>query len=133
MARVLITGGSGYVGSNIAKELVRIGCEAIVLFDLVPPKHQYCLSLDVNNNSKDINSDSKSKVVYVRGDICNYDSIDNAMKVYGINAVYHVAGYGLSGDSNLPAYDYETNMVNVFGTENVVKASLNNEVTALGK
>ena len=34
MARYLVTGGAGFIGSNIVEELVRMGEEVIVLDDL---------------------------------------------------------------------------------------------------
>ena len=31
---VLITGGCGYIGSNISRELARLRCKKVILFDL---------------------------------------------------------------------------------------------------
>ena len=46
--------------------------------------------------------------------------------------VFHVAGYGLAGTSNLPAFNCRTQMVNVVGTQNVIDACLQHDVKALG-
>ena len=49
-----------------------------------------------------------------------------------IKGVIHVAGFGLAGTSNLPAFNHKTKEVNVNGTENIIDACLNFNVRALG-
>ena len=72
-----------------------------------------------------------TKVQQFQGDICNFDQMCYAVKVSGATSVIHCAGFGLSGTTNLPAYDAMTQTVNVVGTEAVVKACLANNVTNL--
>ena len=129
---ILITGGCGYIGWNLAKELICLGCGTVVLFDVSPPKYKKHFAKNLNWDSSYMGTNSKCKILYVEGDICNYSFMDDTIKRYSIDAVFHVAGYGLSGNNNLPAHGDRTNTVNIFGTENVVRACLVNNVRALG-
>ena len=136
LTKVLITGGCGYIGFSIAKQLLCSGCDTIILFDLISPKdHAYFDSNSKFNNnvSNTVNDSCNDKMIYIKGDICDYESLANAIKKYDIDAVFHVAGFGLSGNTNLPAFDEQTIAVNVFGTQNVIQSCLKNNVRALGK
>ena len=133
-AKILITGGCGYIGYNLAKELLSIGSETIVLFDLTPPKIQE--EEDSNQNYAHVNygkfRDQRHSIIYVEGDIRDYKCLNETIENYHVNAVFHIAGFGLSGHSNLPVYDDITNSVNILGTKNVVRACIENNVKALG-
>lgn len=132
---VLITGGCGYIGSNISKELVRLGCKKVILFDLASPVHS-CQPYSDHGSSQLVESaksNSRTKVIFVKGDICNYECFNKAIKENNVDSVIHVAGYGLSGNTNMPAHDKRTFRINVFGTQNVVRSCLENGVRALGK
>ena len=122
---VLITGGCGYIGSNISRELVRLECKNVILFDLVSPVHQ-CEA----DETAELNS--RSNFTFVKGDICNYECLNKAIKQNNVDSVIHVAGYGLSGSTNMQAHDKRTLRINVFGTQNVVRSCLENRVKALG-
>ena len=52
---------------------------------------------------------------------------------YYFSGVFHVAGYGMGGNSNLPAFEEVAWQVNVDGTQNVIDACLECNVEALGK
>ena len=66
------------------------------------------------------------------GDIRSKSDIFKAFEGHNIKAVIHVAGFGLAGTSNLPAFNQKTKEVNVNGTENIIDACLNFNVKALG-
>jgi nucleoside-diphosphate-sugar epimerase len=57
----------------------------------------------------------------------------SALASSGACSVIHCAGFGLSGTSNLPAFNGLTRKVNVTGTEVVMEACLRNNVTNLGQ
>ena len=75
----------------------------------------------------------RRKIIYVEGDIRDYQCLNETIKLHRVNSIFHNAGYGLSGNSNLPFYDDVTYSVNVLGTKNVVHACIENNVKALGK
>lgn len=112
--RILITGGCGYVGSNLAKELTKRDYK-VVLYDQLEPQEDLARS---------------TGIIYTRGDILNTNQLSQAFSS-GVDSVIHVAGYGLAGTTNLPAYDEITKQVNLTGTRNVIAACLQHNVKAL--
>lgn len=131
-ARILITGGCGYIGFNLAQHLLGSGYKTIILYDLTPPKYEL-EEIDINQNSRNLDMISKKKIIYVEGDIRDQKHLSESIKLYSVDAVFHIAGYGLSGHSNLPVFDDVTYSVNVLGTKNVVRTCMANNVRALGK
>lgn len=105
LGRILVTGGSGFVGANLVTELLDRGY-AVRSFDRVPsplPDHP---GLEV-----------------VTGDICDHDSVTNA--VAGVDTVFHTAAIiDLMGGASVTAeYRQRSFAVNVGGTENLVRAA----------
>ena len=96
MKKVLLTGGSGYVGSYILKELVNRGyfVNCLIRKDKTIP------------NFKNVN--------VIVGDLLNNESVDEAVK--GVEAVLHVGAAVRVKD---PKINYD---VNVIGTRNVVNS-----------
>lgn len=105
----LITGGAGFIGTNLAIELLKQG-------------HQV-RSLDNYSGGK-LESRFQDGVEYIEGDILNMDDLNKAMQ--GIDGVFHMAA--------LPRVVYsvehpvETHNVNVNGTLNVLMAARDNGV-----
>ena len=58
---------------------------------------------------------------------------DDITKSRGVEAVFHVAGRGHFGSSNLPAHDAATKETTVRGTVNIVGACLQFKVKVLGE
>lgn len=95
--KVFITGGGGFLGSAIVRELCQYGHEVV--------------SFSRNQHP----SLTGREVKHIRGEITDYESLKNAMS--GCEAVFHVAAKtGIWGK-------YETfYAVNVKGTQNVIRA-----------
>jgi threonine 3-dehydrogenase len=101
----LITGGTGYVGSELARLLVERG-EKVVLFDITV-------------NSSRI-ADIANKCTVIQGDLSNYSHVMNAVKDNGIMQIYHL-GSMLTNASDLnPWGSFQTNVI---GTYNVLEAA----------
>lgn len=104
LGRVLVTGGSGFVGANLVSELLERGHQ-VRSFDRAPsplPDHP---GLEV-----------------VEGDICDKDTV--AAAVDGIDTVFHTAAIIelMGGASVTDEYRRRSFAVNVGGTENLVQA-----------
>ncbi len=113
MAKYLVTGGAGFIGSNIAEALVKQKDKVVVFDDLSTGK--------LKNISRWIKT---GQIQFVRGDIRNLSALKRAMK--GVDYVLHVAACRAverSVDNPL-----ETNDVNVTGTLNVLIAARDNKV-----
>lgn len=76
MATYLVTGGAGFIGSNIAEELVRRGEETIVLDDLS------------TGNERNMES-FRSKITFIHGDIRDARTVRKAID--GVDFVLHQA------------------------------------------
>jgi nucleoside-diphosphate-sugar epimerase len=95
--KVLITGGGGFLGRFIARDLIQLGYE---IYSFSRSKHAHLDSLNV---------------IQLTGDLGNYQDVEAALK--GMDAVIHTASQvGMWG-----RYEdfYRTN---VTGTENIIKA-----------
>jgi 3beta-hydroxy-delta5-steroid dehydrogenase/steroid delta-isomerase len=103
LGRVLVTGGSGFVGTNLVTELLDRGLE-VRSFDRVPSPLAHRDGLDA-----------------VVGDIT--DTTDVANAVAGIDTVIHTAAViDLMGGGSAPARE-RSFAVNVGGTRNLVHAA----------
>ena len=105
MSRNLITGGLGYVGSNLAKRLLENG-EEVVIFDISP-------------NSNSIES-IKDDVKMIQGQLGNLAEVLNAVQANNIDCIYHLgAMITMPAEAN-PWAAYSTN---ANGTYHVLEAA----------
>lgn len=105
MSRNLITGGLGFVGSYLARELVGRG-EEVVLFDVVAASR--------------LIGDIAGRVKIIRGDLADWSQVLEAVKSHDIQVIYH-AGALLSGSAEgNPQAAYR---VNVNGTFHILEAA----------
>lgn len=105
MSRNLITGGLGYVGSNLAKRLLENG-EEVVIFDILP-------------SSKSIES-IKDDVKMIQGQLGNLAEVLNAVQANNIDCIYHLgAMITMPAEAN-PWAAYSTN---ANGTYHVLEAA----------
>ena len=106
MAKWLITGGAGFIGSHIAEELVSRGEKVRVIDDLSAG------SLDYLQGVRD-------RIEFVRGDIRDESKVSDAMK--GVDYVLHQAAFRSVPRS--VEHPKECNSVNVEGTLNCLIAA----------
>ncbi|MCX9076306.1 MAG: NAD(P)-dependent oxidoreductase [Candidatus Methanoperedens sp.] len=93
---MLVTGGSGFIGTNLVNELKRRGHEVI--------------SLDLYNTEKEN---------YIRADVKNYRQIERIFEKWKLSHVYHLAAeYGRWNGE-----DYYENLwaTNAIGTKNMIR------------
>ncbi|XP_029000430.1 short-chain dehydrogenase/reductase family 42E member 1 [Betta splendens] len=105
----LITGGCGYFGYRLACSLFKEGAK-VILFDRAPPSQ-----------------DTPEGILFVQGDVRDYAQVEEA--VAGVDCVFHIASYGMSGREQLNRRLIEA--VNVGGTRNVLKACVARRVSRL--
>ena len=85
---ILITGGAGFIGSNLALKLIEKGYKVTVLDNLSPQIH--------TSNSPLYNS-IKDKVRFIKGTVLSYDDWKNALEE--IDVVVHLAAETGTGQS----------------------------------
>jgi nucleoside-diphosphate-sugar epimerase len=104
--RYLVTGGAGFIGSNLVDELVRRGHSVVVLDDL--------------STGKESNLDGvRDKVIFCIGSIVDLATVQSACN--GADYVIHLAARASVPKS--VANPIETNKVNIDGTLNVLVAA----------
>ena len=105
MTKILVTGGTGFLGSALVKQLVKKN-NKVVIFD-----NNFRGNLQ---NIKDI----ANKIKFFKGDIRNYNSIKNALK--GVTEVYHLAF--INGTSHFYDTPKLVMEVGIKGTLNIIDA-----------
>ena len=114
MKKVLITGGAGFIGSNVSKVLVNEGFEITILDNFLPQIHG-----DKNELSKDL----EEKVKLIVGDVADKSVLYAALE--GQDAVIHYAAETGTGQS-MYAVSHYTN-VNIQATANLCDYIINED------
>ena len=90
MAKVLVTGGAGYIGSHTCIVLLQAGHEVIVLDNL-------------SNSSEEalhrVQQLTQKSLVFIQGDIRDHQVLEQIFDEYKIDAVIHFAGLKAVGES----------------------------------
>ncbi len=103
--RVLVTGGAGFIGSNLVKALVAEGCDVTVLDNL--------------SSGHRSNLDPFPTVRFIEADIRDPDAVDEAVR--GASLVFHLAAsVGNKRSIDCPIDDAE---INVLGTLRMLEAA----------
>jgi UDP-glucose 4-epimerase len=111
VAKVLVTGGAGYIGSHTCVQLLNSGHEVIVLDNL-------CNSSEESLNR--VQQISGKPLTFVQGDIRDAQVLDQVFQQHQINAVIHFAGLKAVGESQQIPLAYFDN--NISGSIQLVQA-----------
>jgi UDP-glucose 4-epimerase len=108
--KILITGGAGFIGSNLAKRLVNEGHSVTVLDSLL--------------RGNKLDKDTYSRIRFIKGDVRDLATVIDASKECDL--IFHFAavlGVDIVADNPVETMDVE-----VIGTRNVVQAAEVNNV-----
>ncbi len=120
MKRILVTGGTGYIGSHTCVELIQAGYEVIVMDNL------YNSSIAVLDRIEQI---AGTKPKFYRTDLLDKEGLERIFAENEIDAVIHFAGYKAVGESvQIPMTYYENNIA---GSLNLYRAMDNAGVKKL--
>jgi len=113
--KILVTGGAGFIGSNLVDSLVEDDrVSEVVVFD----------NLETGNYSNISHLESNKKFRFIKGDIRDYDACVSATR--GVNLISHQAALGSVPRS--VADPKTTNDVNIGGTLNIFNAARENNI-----
>ena len=84
MKRILITGGAGFIGSNIARKLIAKNYEVVVLDSLSPQIHG-----EDPEKTSPLYISIKEKVHFIHGSVLSKSDWIKALE--GVDAVIHLA------------------------------------------
>jgi UDP-glucose 4-epimerase len=118
MAKILITGGAGFIGSHLAKKLLDLNND-IVIFDNLDSFY----STELKN--KNLESVAPSdRYVFIRGDIRDYTSVCAALD--DVQVIIHEAAQpGIRASLENPMKTHETN---ISGTLNILRAAVKKNI-----
>jgi CDP-glucose 4,6-dehydratase len=115
--RSLVTGGHGFVASNLARALLERG-DAVTVLDLAPPAHSGLALQGID-----------AEVELVEADLRDASLVEATVAAGEFDTVFHLAGRALVGPAMAdPTPTFE---VNVRGTWNLLEACRRSEVPAL--
>ena len=118
MTSVLISGGAGFIGSNLALKLLKKGYQVRVLDNLSPqihgddPETSYTYQM------------IKGKVEFMKGDVNKLSDWETSLK--GIDIVVHLAAETGTGQSMYEVQKYVSS--NIGGTANLLQVLTNHEL-----
>ena len=108
--KYVVTGGAGFIGSNIVKKLVARGDSVTVIDDL--------------NTGKEENLESvRSEITFLEDTILNTNLLEKETE--GVDGVFHQAALASVQDSFSKPEEYHN--VNVNGTKNILKLAEKNQ------
>jgi UDP-glucose 4-epimerase len=99
--RILVTGGSGFIGGFTLEALINLGAE-VVSFGRRPPETM------------------AAPVAFVQGDVTDAEVLISACKSQKIDTIVHLAGYGTTMVQSNPELGVR---VNIMGMSNVLEAA----------
>jgi UDP-glucose 4-epimerase len=108
--KILITGGAGFIGSNLTKALIDKGHQVTVLDSLL--------------RGNKINHETFSKIEFIKGDVRDAELVLNCSK--GCDVIFHFAA--VLGVDVVADHPVDTMDVEVIGTRNVVMAAQENNI-----
>ena len=108
--KILITGGCGFLGSNLACEAIKRGFDLVVFDDLSRTGSEQNL-----NWLQDL-----GKFKFIKGDVRKHTEVERAVKDFRPETIFHLAGQvAMTTSINDPRKDFE---INALGTFNVLEA-----------
>lgn len=99
---LLITGGTGYIGSHTVVELLAIDEDVVIVDNLA---NSSTLVLDR------IEAITGKRPTFIEADICDADAMDSVFSQHNISAVVHFAGLKAVGESSTIPLSYYHNNV----------------------
>ncbi len=106
---VLVTGNTGFKGSWITAWLVELGAK-VIGYSLKPPTKPGLFNI----------LDLEKKIKHINGDIRNYKKLQNVIKKYKPDIIFHMAAQSLVRESYKDPY--VTFQTNILGTLNLFEA-----------
>lgn len=119
--KILVTGGTGYIGSHTVVELLNEGYEVVIVDNLYNSKKE------VIDKIKNI---TNKEITFYEGDVCDKKILEEIFSNHKIDAVIHFAGFKAVGESvEKPLMYYRNNIVSTLSLcETMTKYNVKNIV-----
>lgn len=91
----MVTGGAGYIGSHVVRELQQAGIPVVVLDNLCTGRRQFV----------------PEAIPFVEADLLDTKAVQEALSAHSVSGVIHIAGFKFAGISvEQPLHTYEQNV-----------------------
>lgn len=117
--RILVTGGAGSIGSEIARQVANYKPQKLIIVDQAETP-LYQIQMEIKSNFPDLNFEA------VIADVRDKEKLDNIFSLYKPQVVYHAAAY-----KHVPLMEDNPSQAiftNVMGTKNVADTALDHKV-----
>lgn len=128
--KILVTGGTGFIGSHTCVELLNEGYDVVIIDNLSNSKKEVVNYIEQITNKK---------VFFYENDVCDKDALKTIFKEHKIDAIIHFAGYKAVGESvQKPLMYYRNNidstlnLLEVADEFNVKKIAFSSSATVYG-
>lgn len=110
MSKILVTGGAGFIGAHVTRELLNNGHEVIVVDDL----------------SGGFEENIDKRAGFIHADICDHERMAEIFDKYNFSYVFHLAAYAAEGLSHfIKRFNYTNNLI---GSVNLINESIKHEI-----
>ena len=116
--RFLVTGGAGFIGSHVVRQLLQEDVQEVIVYDN--------FARSSISNLGDSIKDPRLKLNPYGGDIRDVDILNKTLE--GVDGVFHLAAMWLLHCKDFPRTAFD---VNIQGTFNILEACVNNNVARL--
>lgn len=107
----LVTGGAGFVGAHVVRDLLAAGHNVIVLDDL----------------SGGFEENIPAEAKFIKGSITDHELLEQLFNDHKIKYVYHLAAYAAEGLSHfIKRFNYNNNLI---GSVNLINESIKHKVS----
>ena len=110
MKTSLITGGAGFIGSHVSREVQKLGHKVVILDDL----------------SGGFQENIANDIIFVKGSITDHRRVTELFNQYQFDYVFHLAAYAAEGLSHfIKRFNYENNLI---GSINLINECVRHKV-----
>lgn len=89
---VMVTGAGGSIGSELCRQIVAINPSRLILLDSFE-FGLYELEAELLDKLNTIENGDKIEIISLLGSVCNRAQMENAIKSFEVDTIYHVAAY----------------------------------------
>ena len=110
MSKVLVTGGAGFMGAHVTRELLDDGYDVVVVDDL----------------SGGFERNVDHRATFICADVCDHKRMSKLFEEHGFEYVFHLAAYAAEGLSHfIKRFNYNNNLI---GSVNLINESVKHKI-----